>query len=95
VWDIGKAEYVINSGLPDTAMNNALDGPRNRLAIAANERIAIYVLKLAEQMCQMDGKPSTPSELAEFDITNAVVKFDSEYLVGLSRSLLRYPPRCM
>ena len=57
VWDIEKVEYVANSGLPDTAMNIALDGPRNRLAVAANEKITIYELKLAEnseQMCQMD-----------------------------------------
>jgi WD40 repeat protein len=83
VWDIEHVEYVANSGLPDTAMNIALDGPRNRLTVAANERITIYELKLAEQICQMDGKPSTPSELAEFDITNAVVKFDPEPLVEL------------
>ena len=83
VWDIAKAEYVINSGLPDTAMNIALDGPRNRLAVAANERITIYELKLAEQMCQMDGRSSIPSELAEFDITNAVVlNLDPEPFVG-------------
>ena len=57
VWDIEKAEYVTDSGLPDTAVNIALDGPRNRLAVAANEKITIYELKLAEnskQMCQMD-----------------------------------------
>jgi WD40 repeat protein len=83
VWDIENAEYVANSGLPDTAMNIVLDGPRNRLAVAANERITIYELRLAEQVRQMDGKPSTPSELAEFDITNAVVKFDPEPLVGV------------
>ena len=83
VWDIEKAEYVANSGLPDTAMNIALDGPRNRLAVAANDRITIYELKPAEQMCQMDGKSSIPSDLAEFDITNEVVKFDPKPLVGL------------
>ena len=49
VWDIEKVEYVANSGLPDTAMNIALDGPRNRLAVAVNERITIYELKLAER----------------------------------------------
>ena len=57
VWDIEKAEYVTDSGLPDTAVNIALDGPRNRLAVAADERITIYELKLAEdseQMSQMD-----------------------------------------
>ena len=56
MWDIEKAEYVTNSGLPDTADNIALDGPRNRLAVAANERITIYELDLAEQTAQMDGK---------------------------------------
>jgi len=56
VWDIERVEYVTNSGLPDTADNIALDGPRNRLAVAANERITIYELKLVEEMCQMDGK---------------------------------------
>ena len=56
VWDIEKAEYVTNSGLPDTATNIALDGPRNRLAVAANERITIYELKPIEQMCQKEGK---------------------------------------
>jgi WD40 repeat protein len=89
VWDIEKAQYVANSGLPDTAMNIALDGPRNRLAVAANERITIYELKLAQQMRQMDGKPSTPSELAEFDITNAVIKFDPEHLVGVNFDIHR------
>ena len=85
VWDIENVEYVTNSGLPDTAMNIALDGPRNRLAVAVNERITIYELKLAdsEEMCQMDGKSSVPSELAELDITDAVVKFDSGPHVGL------------
>ena len=35
-------------------------------------------------MCQMDGKPSSsiPSELTEFDITNAVVNLDREPFVG-------------
>ena len=80
VWDIGKVEYVTNTGLPDTADNIAFDGPRNRLAVAANERITIYELKLAEQMRQMDGKSY---ELADFDITNAVVKFDPKPRVGL------------
>ena len=84
VWDIQNVEYVTKSGLPDTAMNIALDGPRNRLAVAVNERITIYEFKLAEEMHQMDGKPSIPSKLrvAEFDITDAVVKFDSDPLVG-------------
>ena len=50
-----KVEYVANSGFPDMSMNIALDGPRNRLALAVNERITIYELKLAEQMCHMDG----------------------------------------
>jgi hypothetical protein len=89
VWDIEKVEYVTNSGLPDTAMNIALDGPRNRLAVAVNERITIYELKLAEQMCQMDGKSSIPSDLAELNITNAVVKFDPEHLVGLHSDIYR------
>ena len=56
VWDIEKVKYVTNSGLPDTADNIALDGPRNRLAVAADERITIYELKPVEQMCQKDGK---------------------------------------
>ena len=56
MWDIEKAEYVTNSGLPDTAMNIALDGPRNRLAVAAAERITIYELESVEQTCQRDGK---------------------------------------
>ena len=56
VWDIEKVKYVTNSGLPDTAINIALDGPRNRLAVAADERITIYELKPVEQMCQKDGK---------------------------------------
>ena len=35
-------------------------------------------------MHQMDGKSSIPSELAEFDITNAVVTFDTEpFAAGL------------
>jgi WD40 repeat protein len=82
VWDIKKVEYVANSGLPDMAMNVALDGPRNRLAVVVNERISIYELKLPEEKCQTDGKSSIPSELAEFDITNAIVKFDPEPFVG-------------
>ena len=90
VWDIAKVEYVTNSGLPDTADNIALDGPRNRLAVAANERITIYELKLAEQMCQMDGKSSTLSELAEFDITDAVVvDLDPEPFVGFYFDIYR------
>ena len=57
VWDIYNAEYVANSGLPSMATNIALDGPRNRLAVAVKDRITIYELKLAEEMmCQMDGK---------------------------------------
>ena len=56
LWDIEKAEYVTNSGLPDTAMNIALDVPRNRLAVAAAERITIYELESVEQTCQRDGK---------------------------------------
>ena len=82
MWDIEKVEYVANSGLPDTATNIAFDGPRNRLAVAVNDRITIYELKLAEDMCQMDGKSSVLSELTEFDITSAVVKFDPEPSVG-------------
>jgi WD40 repeat protein len=64
VWDIEKVEYVANSGLPDMAMNIALDGPRNRLAVAVNENIYIYELKLPEERCQTDGKSSIPSERA-------------------------------
>ena len=89
VWDIEEVEYVANSGLPDTARNIALDGPRNRLAVAVDDRITIYELKLAEEMCQMDGKSSIPSEPSEFDITNAVVKFDQEPLVGLYFDIYR------
>ena len=65
-----KVEYVANSG-----NEHCLDGPRNlnRLAVAINDRITIYELKLSEEMCQMDGKSSIPSERAEFDITDAVV----------------------
>ena len=80
VWDIGKVEYVTNLGLPVTAINIALDGPRNRLAVAANERITIYELKLAEEMRQMDGKSY---EIADFDITSEVVKVNPKPLVGL------------
>ena len=61
VWDMEKVEYVANSGLPDKATNVALDGPRNRLAVALEDRITIYELKLAEEMCQMDGKSSIRS----------------------------------
>ena len=82
VWDIGKVEYVANSGLPDKAMNIALDGRWNRLAVVVDGRISIYELKLPEEKCQMDGKSSIPSELAKFDITDAVVKFDPEPYVG-------------
>jgi hypothetical protein len=82
VWDIQKVEYVANSGLPDMAMNIALDGLRNRLAVVVNKRIFIYELKQPEEKCQTDGKSSIPSELAEFDITNAIVKFDPEPFVG-------------
>jgi hypothetical protein len=81
VWDIQKVEYVANSGLPDMAMNIALDGFRNRLAVVVNERISIYELKLPEEKCQTDGKSSILSR-AEFDITNAIVKFDPEPFVG-------------
>jgi WD40 repeat protein len=63
VWDIENAEYVTNSGLPDTATNIALDGPRNRFAVVVDDRITIYELKLPEEMCQMDGKSSVSSEL--------------------------------
>jgi WD40 repeat protein len=42
VWDIKKVEYVANSGLPREATNIALDGPRNRLAVAVNDRITIF-----------------------------------------------------
>ena len=87
VWDIAKVEYVTNLGLPVTAINIALDGPRNRLAVAANERITIYELKLAEQMCQMDGKSY---EIAEFDITDAVVvDLDPEPFVGFYFDIYR------
>ena len=89
VWDIEKAEYIANSGLPDTAVNIALDGPRNRLAVVVNDRISIYELKLPEQKCQTEEKSSIPSELAEFDITNAVVKFDPEPFVGLYFDIYR------
>jgi hypothetical protein len=82
VWDIQKVEYVANSGLPDRAMNIALDGPRNRLAVVVNERISIYELKLHEEKCQTDGKSSIPYELTAFDITNAIVKFDPEPFIG-------------
>ena len=54
VWDIYNAEYVSNSGLPSMATNIALDGPRNRLAVAVDDRITIYELELPEEM--MDGK---------------------------------------
>ena len=70
MWDVENVEYVANSGLPDKATNIALpvDGPRNRLAVAVNNRITIlYELKLAEEMCQMNGKSSIPSDLAEVD----------------------------
>ena len=69
MWDVENVEYVANSGLPDNATNIALpvDGPRNRLAVAVNNRITIlYELKLAE-MCRMNGKSSIPSDLAEVD----------------------------
>ena len=90
VWDIENVEYVANSGLPDTAMNIALDGPRNRLAVAVDDRITIYELKLAEEKCQIDGKSSIPSELAEFDITDVVVNFDSEpFAAGLYFDIYR------
>ena len=39
VWDIEKVEYVTNSGLPDMAMNIALDAPGNRLAVAVNQSL--------------------------------------------------------
>ena len=83
VWDIERVEYVVNSGLPDMAVNIALDGPRNRLAVAVNDKISIYELKLPEQKREMDGKSTIPSELAEFDVTDAVVSFDSEPFEGL------------
>ena len=79
VWDMGKVGYVANSGLPDMATNMVLDGPRNRLAVVVNERITIYELKLPEEMCQMDGKSFIPSQLAEFDITDAIEDFDHRF----------------
>ena len=57
--------------------------------MAANERITIYELKLAEEMCQMEEKLPTPYKLADFDITNLVVKFEpflSRYYVLLSKN---------
>ena len=89
VWDIERVEYVANSGLPDKATNIALDGPRNRLAVAVNDKISIYELKLPEQMCEMDGKSSIPSELAELDITDAVVISDPEPFEGLYFDIYR------
>jgi WD40 repeat protein len=62
VWDIENAEYVANSGLPDMATDIAMDGPRDRLAVAVNGGITIYELKLPEEMCQTDGKSSVSSD---------------------------------
>jgi len=89
VWDIAKGAYAANPGLPTTATNIALDGPRNRVAVAVNGRISLYELKLPHQTLpqqtlpgqqrlphrkhQTKRKTSIPSELAEFDITNKVV----------------------
>ena len=43
VWDIDNVEFVANSGLPDKARNIALDVTRNRLAVAVDDRITIYM----------------------------------------------------
>ncbi|KAF8810525.1 kinase-like protein [Phlegmacium glaucopus] len=122
VWDIGKGVYVENSGLPAMAMNIALDGPRNRVAVAVKNMIFLYELKrpqqrlsahlmlpqqtlpvqqmLAQQMLpgqqnvphlnrQRKGKPSTSSKLAEFDITNKVVKSKPTPFVSLYFDIYR------
>jgi len=49
LWDIAKGVYVDNSGLPATATNIALDGPRNRVAVVVDETIFLYELKLPRQ----------------------------------------------
>ncbi|KAF8810531.1 kinase-like protein [Phlegmacium glaucopus] len=74
VWDIGKGVYVKNSGLPATAMNIALDSPRDRVAVAVNDKISLYELKLTPHKRQIKGNPSTPSEPAKFDIADKVMK---------------------
>jgi len=98
VWDIAKGEYVADSGLPAVAKNIALDGPRNRVAVAVNDRISLYELKLPQRTLHQrtqagqqrlpqqkppaKGKTSIPSELAEFDITSKVVKSKPDPFVG-------------
>ena len=49
LWDIAKRVYVDNFGLPAMAMNIALDGPRNRVAVAVEDTIFLYELKLPQQ----------------------------------------------
>ncbi|KAF8802907.1 hypothetical protein BYT27DRAFT_6750317 [Phlegmacium glaucopus] len=99
VWDIAQGVYVANSGLPATAVNIALDGPRNRIAVAVNDKISLYELKLPQQMPsqqnpphhnrQTTGKHSISSELAEFDITNKVVKSKPDPFVSIYFDIYR------
>ncbi|KAF8810899.1 kinase-like protein [Phlegmacium glaucopus] len=124
VWDIAKGVYVENSGLPAMAMNVLLDGPRNRVAVAVDDMIFFYELKLPQQRLpaqqklpqqrlpvreklpqQMlpgqqklphhnrqslrNGKPSIPSELAEFDITTKVMKSKPGPFVNLYFDIYR------
>ncbi|KAF8810516.1 WD40 repeat-like protein [Phlegmacium glaucopus] len=56
VWDIARGVYVANSGLPATAMSIALDGPRNRVAVAVDDMIFLYQLKLPQQRLPVHSK---------------------------------------
>ena len=89
VWDIAKGEYVANSGLPAMAKNIALDGPRNRVAVAVDGKISLYELKLLQQKRPTKGKTSIPSELAEFNITSKVVKSKPDPFVGFYFDIYR------
>jgi hypothetical protein len=104
LWDIAVSVYVNISGLPAMAMNIALDRPRNCVAVAIDEMIFLYDLKLHETLPsqqkppqealpspnrQTTGKPFIPSELSEFDITNRVMKLKSQTLDGLYFNIYR------
>ncbi|KAF8802856.1 kinase-like protein [Phlegmacium glaucopus] len=100
VWDIARGVYVANSGLPAMAKNMALDGPRNRVAVAVDDKISLYELNLLQQTLpgqqnpphhnrQTQGKPSVSSELAEFDITNKIVKSKPDPFVSIYFDIYR------
>jgi hypothetical protein len=89
VWDIGQGKFLDgHGGLPAAAQNIALDGPRNRVALAIDDKIYFFELKLPETQPQGQpqpkGKPiGVPPELAAMDIAGQVIMSKPDPFVGL------------